>query len=151
MLFNDDEGTENGGMLFGGNRSADGQFHSYGHLSFDGYEQDQSMSLDSNQDGDERTTAYQINDNIGDTLFTPEVMAGFAALHAMPEGPAKQKAIADFKAKYPTPCAPEPHSNATPTNPPSSVSAILTATPASCCASPPTERPPCSSSTPPAK
>jgi hypothetical protein len=101
MLFNDDEGTENGGMLFGGNRSADGQFHSYGHLSFDGYEQDQSMSLDSNQDGDERTTAYQINDNIGDTLFTPEVMAGFAALHAMPEGPAKQKAIADFKAKYP--------------------------------------------------
>jgi hypothetical protein len=101
MLFEDDEGTENGGMLFGGYRSPDGQFHSSGHLSFDGYEQDQSMSLDTDQDGDQRETAYQINDNIGDTLFTPEVLAGFSAIHAMPDGPAKQRASADFKSKYP--------------------------------------------------
>jgi hypothetical protein len=101
MLFMNDEGTENGGMMFGGERAPDGKLYSSGHLSFDGYEQDQSMSLDSDQEGDERATSYQINDNIGDTLFTPEVMAGFATLHATPEGPAKQKAVADFKAKYP--------------------------------------------------
>jgi hypothetical protein len=101
MLFEDDEGTENGGMLFGGYKSADGKFHSNGHLSFDGYEQDQSMSLDTDQDGDQRETAYQINDNIGNTLFTPEVLAGFSAFHAMPDGPEKQKAITEFKATHP--------------------------------------------------
>lgn len=101
MLFMDDEGTENGGMMFGGYKSPDGKLYSSGHLSFDGYEQDQSMSIDADQEGDERATAYQINDNIGDTLFTPEVMAGFSALRAMPDGPEKQKAIADFKAKHP--------------------------------------------------
>lgn len=101
MLFMNDEGTENGGMLFGGSRDAKGQLHSFGHLSFDGYEQDQTMSLDANQDGDERNTSYQINDNIGDTLFTPDITSMFMALHAMPEGPERQKAFADFKAKHP--------------------------------------------------
>ncbi len=28
------------------------------------------MSLNAEQDSDERDTSYQINDNIGDTLFT---------------------------------------------------------------------------------
>ena len=75
--------------------------HSSGHLSFDGYEQDQTMSLDAIQDGNERAEPYQINDNIGNTLFTPEITATFMALRAMPDGPEKQKAISDFKAKHP--------------------------------------------------
>jgi len=101
MLFMNDEGTENGGMMWDGQCTPDGKLQSSGHLSFDGYEQDQSMSIDAYQDGDDRATAYQINDNIGDTLFTPEVLAGFGAIHSMPDGPAKQKALADFKTKYP--------------------------------------------------
>jgi hypothetical protein len=101
MLFMNDEGTENGGMLFGGYRDASGQLHSSGHLSFDGYEQDQTMSLDASQDGDERATSYQINDNIGDTLFTPDFISTFTALRAMPDSPEKQRAIADFRAKHP--------------------------------------------------
>jgi hypothetical protein len=101
MLFMNDEGTENGGMLFGGYKDAKGQLHSNGHLSFDGYEQDQTMSLESDQDGDERATAYQINDNIGDTLFTQEFISKVTAIHAMPDGPEKQKALADFFAKHP--------------------------------------------------
>ena len=101
MLFMNDEGTENGGLMFGGYRGADGKMYSSGHLSFDGYEQDQTMSLDADQEGDERGTSYQINDNVGDTLFTPEVMEGFSRLRLMPDGPEKQKAVADFKAKHP--------------------------------------------------
>jgi hypothetical protein len=101
MLFMNDEGTENGGMLFGGYQSSDGKMHSSGHLSFDGYEQDQTMSLDADQEGDERETTYQINDKVGDTLFTPEWMAAHTALRAMPDGPQKQKALAEFRAKYP--------------------------------------------------
>jgi hypothetical protein len=101
MLFENDEGTENGGMLFGGYKSSDGKFHSSGHLSFDEYEQDQTLSMDMNQDGDILETGYQINDNVGDTLFTPDVLSAFNAVHAMPEGPEKQKARAALMAKYP--------------------------------------------------
>lgn len=101
MLFMNDEGTENGGLMFGGDRDAKGQYHSYGHLSFDAYEQDQTMSLDTDQDGGQHYTAYQINDNLGETLFTPEVLRSFEAVHAMSNGPAKQKARAALRAKYP--------------------------------------------------
>jgi hypothetical protein len=38
-------------MLFGGYKSKDGAFHSFGHLSFDEYEQDQTLSLDSGRPG----------------------------------------------------------------------------------------------------
>jgi hypothetical protein len=101
MLFMNDEGTENGGMLLSGYKDSKGEFHSSGHLSFDAYEQDQTMSLDSSQDGDQRYTAYQINDSVGNTLFTPQVIDAYSALRAMPEGPAKLKARADLKARYP--------------------------------------------------
>ena len=99
MLFMNDEGTEQGGLVFGGNQSPDGKLQSFGHLSFDEYEQDQTLSLDTNQDGDDRYTGYQINDN-GTTLFTPEVYAALQKLRAMPDGPAKQKARKEFAAKY---------------------------------------------------
>jgi hypothetical protein len=58
------------------------------------------MSIDADQDGDEHATSYQINDNTGDTFFTPDVLANFSNLHPMPEGPAKRAAIADFRAKH---------------------------------------------------
>jgi hypothetical protein len=62
MIFYNEEGTENGGLLFGGERSKDGTKQSYGHLSFDAYEQDQTMVLESNQSGSDRNTRLQITD-----------------------------------------------------------------------------------------
>jgi hypothetical protein len=100
MLFLNDEGTENGGMLCGGYKSKDGAAHSFGHLSFDEYEQDQTLSLDTNQDGQERFSSYQINDN-NITLMTPEVFSAYKKVHAMPDGPEKQKAMSAVMAKYP--------------------------------------------------
>lgn len=43
MLFFDDEGTENGGLIFGGSKDKDGKVQSWGHLSFDRYMGDQVM------------------------------------------------------------------------------------------------------------
>jgi hypothetical protein len=100
MLFMNDEGTENGGLIFGGHQSPDGKLHSFGHLSFDEYEQDQTLNLETSQDGDERGTRYQINDN-GTTLLTPDIFAAIEKIRAMPDGPEKQKARAEFRAKYP--------------------------------------------------
>jgi hypothetical protein len=46
MLFFDDEGTENGGLIFGGSKDKDGKVESWGHLSFDQYQGDQIMVLE---------------------------------------------------------------------------------------------------------
>ena len=100
MLFLNDEGTENGGMLFGGYKSKDGAVHSFGHLSFDEYEQDQTLSQDTNQDGLERASSYQINDN-NVTLLTPEVLSAYNKARSMPEGSEREKALAAVMTKYP--------------------------------------------------
>jgi hypothetical protein len=101
MLFMNNEGTENGGLLFGGYQSKDGETHSYGHLSFDAYEQDQAMSIDFNQNGARKTASYQINDNATGTLFTPEVLGAFDRAQAMPSGPERQQALKKLQQKYP--------------------------------------------------
>jgi len=62
MIFYNDEGTENGGLIFGGEKDKDGTKESHGHLSFDAYEQDQTMALDSQQGKEGRYTKLQFND-----------------------------------------------------------------------------------------
>lgn len=63
MLFFNDEGTENGGMIWGGSKDKDGKTSNYGHLSFDEYEQDQVFSIDAEQSGDKRDQSLRFNDN----------------------------------------------------------------------------------------
>lgn len=54
MLFFDDEGTENGGLIFGGRKDKDGKVESWGHLSFDQYDQDQVFSIDAGEEDGRR-------------------------------------------------------------------------------------------------
>jgi hypothetical protein len=63
VLFFNDEGTENGGLLFGGEKGTDGQATSYGHLSFDAYDQDQVFTIDAPQDGSQRQSGLAVNDS----------------------------------------------------------------------------------------
>ena len=105
MLFMNDEGTENGGLIFGGYEGKDGVPHGFGHLSFDEYEQDQSMSLDTGQDGEERHAGIQVPDN-GSARITPEVLAAFEKVKTMPRDTPEQvaaakKAMAELLVKYP--------------------------------------------------
>lgn len=62
MLFMNDEGTENGGLLWGGLKDKSGKIENYGHLSFDKYDQDQIFAIDSGQDADEKSSAIRISD-----------------------------------------------------------------------------------------
>ena len=56
MIFFNDEGTENGGLIFGGMKDKDGKVESYGHLSFDQYMGDQEMVLNYEEaDGQKHT------------------------------------------------------------------------------------------------
>jgi hypothetical protein len=75
MIFFNDEGTENGGLIFGGSRTKDGVTHSYGHLSFDRYEQDQTFTIDAGEDGDKRESKLALWDRpdypLSDILSLP--------------------------------------------------------------------------------
>ena len=62
MLFFNDEGTENGGLIFGGSKGKDGKVSSYGHLSFDQYEQDQVFSIDAGEENGKRTSQLRMID-----------------------------------------------------------------------------------------
>ena len=89
MLFNNEEGTENGGLIFGGKKDKDGVSHSWGHLSFDEYQRDQTMALESTSDGGSRNTYYVINDDDRSYSLTPEFSAEWQRVKAMPPGPAR--------------------------------------------------------------
>lgn len=63
VIFMNDEGTENGGLIFGGRRHRNGKVSSYRHLSFDNYDQDQTLVLQASQNDTTRKTSYVgIND-----------------------------------------------------------------------------------------
>lgn len=88
MLFFNDEGTETGGLIFGG-REVDGRAVSGGSLTFDRYEQDQVVQLISVEDGSERYSGMIVSDR-------PRERIDFQALEAarlMEPGPERQAAF----------------------------------------------------------
>lgn len=62
MVFFNDEGTENGGLIFGGTKDANGRVEANGHLSFDQYEQDQVFTIDAGEENGQRTSALAVWD-----------------------------------------------------------------------------------------
>lgn len=87
ILFMNDEGTEAGGLVWGG-YERDGRRYSSGSLTFDGYEQDQTVRLVGYQDGPTRRSGVDVWDRPEGSM-NPAAAAGFADLP-----PAEQLAAA---------------------------------------------------------
>ncbi|HEV8334266.1 MAG TPA: hypothetical protein VGQ22_22770 [Steroidobacteraceae bacterium] len=85
FLFFNEEGTENGGLIFDGKRE-NGKVSSGGHLSFDQYEQDQVIQLTQSEFDGNRWAAMIVSDRPD----APLDMAAWQAAEKMPDGPAKQ-------------------------------------------------------------
>lgn len=89
LIFYNDEGTENGGLVFRGGKDAKGNFAATGHLSFDQYNQNQVLYLSYVDDnGDQRTGLH-----IDDWQKTPpfgEWRAAYKKAQSLPDGPAKE-------------------------------------------------------------
>lgn len=83
-IFFNDEGTENGGLIFGGQKSG-GKVVNFGHLSFDQYEQDQVLTLEQSEQNGRRAAGISIDDR----PTTPLDFAALSRLEAMPPGPAR--------------------------------------------------------------
>lgn len=87
IIFYNDEGTENGGLIFGGTNKG-GQVENYGHLSFDQYEQDQVVVLEQDEENGGRKAGLSFFDRPDAALpwdlvpkeNTPEGHAAFEKL-----------------------------------------------------------------------
>jgi len=62
MLFINEEGTENGGLIQKGSMRADGRISSGLSLTFDRFRQDQALQLMNNDSAEHQMTAIKIND-----------------------------------------------------------------------------------------
>lgn len=93
ILFFNDEGTENGGVTYGGAAGADGKPSAYGHLSFDQFNQDQVLTLDASEDGGNRKAGMAVWDRPDYSI--EELIVRMESLKSLPE--AERKAgIAKF-------------------------------------------------------
>jgi hypothetical protein len=99
MLMMNDEGTEDGGFIWGG-LTGDGKPMNFSHLSFDQYDQDQTLSLDTSLENGERFTGIRLND-VPNLPLTPQLVEEYERLRAMPQGSAKDQAMTAFAQRYP--------------------------------------------------
>ncbi|HEX4961670.1 MAG TPA: hypothetical protein VF173_12575 [Thermoanaerobaculia bacterium] len=87
MIFYNDEGTEDGGLIFSGKRE-NGKVTAVGSLTFDQYEQDQTIALQYVDDNGKRRAGLAIND-YPTSITGLELAEKWKTLERMPEGPAK--------------------------------------------------------------
>jgi hypothetical protein len=62
MLFMSEEGTEQGGLIWGAEQLPDGTIENHGHLSLDQYEENQIFALDAGQEGKDKFSRISISD-----------------------------------------------------------------------------------------
>ncbi len=92
LIFYNDEGTENDGLVFMGGKDSSGKYRATGHLSFDQYNQNQVLYLTyADENGDQRTGLH-----IDDWQTSPafwDWRAAYKKTQKLPDGPAKEAAL----------------------------------------------------------
>jgi hypothetical protein len=89
MIFYNDEGTENGGLIFSGKRE-NGKATAVGSLTFDQFDQDQTIALQYIDDDGKKRAGLAITD-YPTTISSMEFDEKWKAMIRMPEGPAKNE------------------------------------------------------------
>jgi hypothetical protein len=99
MIFFNDEGTEDGGLTFGGKQLGDTGYTALGHLSFDQFNQDQVFVIQYADRNGKRRVGVQINDRHNENIAV--WAAKRDSLRRLPENPAKTQALALLQAGAP--------------------------------------------------
>ena len=92
IIFFNDEGTENGGLTFTGQRNPDGTFRASSGFSFDQFNQDQVLYLQYNDDNGRRNMGLTVADR-ADLDIYDLVAERDSIRRAHPEGPARTAAL----------------------------------------------------------
>ncbi|HEY4093769.1 MAG TPA: hypothetical protein VGN46_19860 [Luteibacter sp.] len=88
MIFYNNEGIENGGLVFDG-KSADGKPMNSGSFTFDRYRQDQTIQMETVEDGAKRHAGFSINDRSDEPLDVEALLK----LRNQPPSPALNAAV----------------------------------------------------------
>jgi hypothetical protein len=75
MLFMSEEGSEQGGLIWGASQLPDGTIENHGHLSLDQYEENQVFALDAGQEGQNKFSRITMADQ-GDYPIEEKRKAG---------------------------------------------------------------------------
>lgn len=62
MLFMSEEGTEQGGFIWGASQLPDGTIQNHGHFSLDQYEENQIFAIDAGQEGNDKFSRITMTD-----------------------------------------------------------------------------------------
>jgi hypothetical protein len=95
LIFYNDEGTENGGLISAGQRLPDGRVEASHSLTFDQYEQDQIIALQYIESNGERRHGLEIRDR--PEMPITEMLQRIQQIQGMPDGPDKQTAMQQFE------------------------------------------------------
>lgn len=95
IIFFNDEGTENGGLTFGGSRRPDGTFIASHHLSFDQFDQDQIMVLNYTDNNGQRRVGLSFADRANVNIF--DLVRERDSIMKLPDGPAKTAALEQWR------------------------------------------------------
>jgi len=69
LIFFNDEGTENGGLTFTGQRGADGKYRASTHMSFDQFNSDQVLNLDYGDNNGQRIIGFSVADRADADIY----------------------------------------------------------------------------------
>jgi len=92
LIFYNDECTENGGLVFMGGKDSTGKYEATGHLSFDQYNQNQTIYLQYADDNGNQNTGLHIDDWQIDPPFW-KWRAAYKKAQQLPDGAYKQKLL----------------------------------------------------------
>ena len=95
IIFFNDEGTENGGLTFGGSRQPDGTFTASHHLSFDQFDQDQIMVLNYTDNNGQRRVGLSFAERANVNIF--DLVRERDSIMKLPDGPAKTEALEKWR------------------------------------------------------
>ncbi|HUF27848.1 MAG TPA: hypothetical protein VMM18_12810 [Gemmatimonadaceae bacterium] len=99
IIFFNDEGTETGGLIFGGRQLGDTGYTGLGHLSFDQFNQDQVFVIQYVDRNGKRRVGVQINDRHDVNIFDWANQRD--SIRNLPDGPARTEALRRLQAGEP--------------------------------------------------
>ena len=96
IIFFNDEGTENGGLTFVGQRGPDGRYRASTHMSFDQFNQDQVLNLDYNDNNGQRLVGLSVDDRGSDDIY--DMVAERDSILRIADSSARAAALAQWAA-----------------------------------------------------
>ena len=99
IIFFNDEGTENGGLLIIGRKDSLGRVNALGHFSLDQYNQDQVFAIQYVERNGKRRVGVQINDRHDMSIADWGVQRD--SLNKLPDSPARAEALRRLQAGAP--------------------------------------------------